>query len=57
MFHRYIISQRVGEPQLRQLINQRSKKNIYIWLSLLGPGMTIDKNMNSGLKHIPGGKL
>jgi hypothetical protein len=24
---------------------------------LLGPGMTIDKNMNSGLIHIPGGKL
>jgi hypothetical protein len=24
---------------------------------LLGPGMTIYKNMNSGLIHIPGGKL
>jgi hypothetical protein len=24
---------------------------------LLGLGMTVDKNMNSGLIHIPGGKL
>jgi hypothetical protein len=30
LFPRYIISQSFGEPQLRQLVNQRSKTNIYI---------------------------
>jgi hypothetical protein len=30
MFHRYIISQNPERTQLRQLINQRSKTNIYI---------------------------
>ena len=30
LFPRYIISQSSGGPQLRQLINQRSKTNIYI---------------------------
>jgi hypothetical protein len=57
MFPRDIISQSSKRPQLRQLINQRSKTNIYILPGLLDPGMTIDKNMNSGLIHIPGGKL
>jgi hypothetical protein len=30
LFPRYIISQSSGGPQLRQLINQRFKTNIYI---------------------------
>ena len=57
LFPRYIISQSSGGPQLRQLINQRSKTTSIFRLGLLGPGMTIDKNMNSGLIHIPSGKL
>jgi hypothetical protein len=37
-------------------INGRRQTSIFR-LELLGPGMTIDKNMNSGLIHIPGGRL
>jgi hypothetical protein len=37
-------------------INGRRQTSIF-HPGLLGPGMTIDKNMNSGLIHIPGGKL
>jgi hemolysin-activating ACP:hemolysin acyltransferase len=38
MFSRYIISQSSGGPQLCQLINQRSKTNIYIlaWTARTG---------------------
>jgi len=57
LFPRYIISQSSGGPQLRQLINQRSKTNIYISARADRTGMIVDKNMNSGLIHMLGGKL